>query len=192
MPVKVESPDLAQMLRTLQAASKDAPKAFKLALNASRRIAKKDSASQSAKVYNVEEKRIAKDLRPKEIDGFTFVIIGGKGRRPPSLLAYGAEQNARGLLVTVKKKRGPRLIRPAFIANGWNGNRLPFLRFGPKRVMKKGRYQGKLRQPLFALYGPSVADMLTNNEVYNPIHARFIEIVSEDLTKRITRAIKRG
>ena len=58
MPVKVESPDLAQMLRTLQAASKDAPKAFKLALNASRRLAKKDSAEQCAKVYNVAEKRI--------------------------------------------------------------------------------------------------------------------------------------
>jgi hypothetical protein len=192
MPVTVESPDLREMLRTLQAASKDAPKAFKLALNASRRVAKKDSAVQSAKVYNVGEKRIEKDLKLKPIDGFEFVIIGQKGRRPPSLLQYGAEQNAQGLVVSVIKSRGRRLIKSGFIATSPNGNRLPFIRFGPKRIMKKGRYEGKLRQPLFALYGPSVADMLINNEVYNPIHDRFIGLVSEELTKRISRAIKRG
>lgn len=193
MPVKVESPDLAQMLRTLQAASKDAPKAFKLALNASRRIAKKDSATQSAKVYNVVEKRIEQDLTAKAIQGYEFSIIGRKRKRGPSLVAYGATKSARGLAVTVIKGRGQKIVRAAFIANGAGGtNRLSFIRAGIKRVMKSGRYKGRIRQPIKALYGPSVADMLTNNEVYNPIHARFIEIVSEDLTKRITRAIKRG
>lgn len=193
MPVKAESPDLAQMLRTLQAASKDAPKAFKLALNASRRIAKKDSATQSAKVYNVAEKRIEQDLTAKAIQGYEFSIIGRKRKRGPSLVSYGATKSARGLAVTVIKGRGQKVVRAAFIANGAGGtNRLAFIRAGKKRVMKSGRYEGRIRQPIKALYGPSVADMLTNNEVYNPIHARFIGIVSDELTKRIFRAIKRG
>ncbi len=193
MPVKAESPDLAQMLRTLQAASKDAPKAFKLALNASRRIAKKDSATQSAKVYNVAERRIEQDLTAKAIQGYEFSIIGRKRKRGPSLVSYGATKSARGLAVTVIKGRGQKVVRAAFIANGAGGtNRLAFIRTGIRRVMKSGRYKGQIRQPIKALYGPSVADMLTNNEVYNPIHARFIGVVSEDLTKRISKAIKRG
>ena len=193
MPVKVESPDLAQMLRTLQAASKDAPKAFKLALNASRRIAKKDSATQSAKVYNVAEKRIEQDLTAKAIQGYEFSIIGRKRKRGPSLVAYGATKGARGLAVTVIKGRGQKTIRAAFIANGVGGtNRLAFIRTGIKRAMKAGRYKGQIRQPIKALYGPSVADMLTNNDVYNPIKARFVTVVSDELTKRISRALRRG
>lgn len=193
MPVKIQSDSLVQMIATLQAASKDAPKAFKLALNASRRIAKKDAAQQSANVYNVAEKRIEQDLTAKPIEGYEFKIIGRKRKRGPSLVAYGATKDARGLAVTVIKGRGRKIIRAAFIAKGAGGsNVLAFQRSGKKRIMKAGRYKGKLRQPIKAKYGPSVADMLTNNEVYNPIHARFIGIVSEDLTKRISRAIKRG
>jgi hypothetical protein len=181
------------MLRTLQAASKDAPKAFKLALNASRRVAKKDSAVQSAKVYNIGEKRIEQDLTAKPIEGYEFKIIGRKRKRGPSLVAYGAEKDARGLAVKVIKKRGRKIIRAAFIAKGAGGsNLLAFKRSGSKRIMKAGRYKGKLRQPIKSRYGPSVADMLINNEVYNPIHDRFIGLVSEDLTKRISKAIKRG
>lgn len=193
MPVKVESPDLAAMLRTLQAASKDAPKAFRLALNASRRVAKKDSAAQSAKVYNVAEDRIAQDLTAKSVQGYEFSIVGRKRKRGPSLVSYGAKKDARGLAVTVIKGRGQKIVRAAFIAKGLGGsNQLAFMRTGAKRVMRAGASRGQFKQPIRALYGPSVADMLTNNDVYNPIHERFIGIVSDELTNRISKAIKRG
>lgn len=193
MPVKVKSPDLAALLRDLQAASKDAPKSFKLAMLSARRIAKKDSADQSAKVYNIAADRIGKDLTSKGITGYDFSIVGRKRRRGPSLVAYGASRGAAGLTVTVIKSRGPKVIRSSFIANDLSGkNKLAFVRDGAKRIMRAGRYAGKFRQPLRALYGPSVADMLINNAVYNPIHDRFISNVSSDITKRIIRALKRG
>jgi len=197
MPVKVDSPDLAQMLRTLQAASKDAPKAFVLAMKASRSKSKADTAVQCVAIYNLAEKRVTQDLTVKPIEGYTYSIIGRKRKRGPSLISYGATQNATGLAVTVIKSRGAKRIPSGFIRRGIgrgeaDGNVLAFIRVGSKRKMKAGRYVGQTRQPIKALYGPSVADMLTNNDVYNPIKARFVTVVSDELAKRISRALRRG
>lgn len=197
MPVAVKSPDLAEMLRTLQAASKDAPKAFGLAMKASRGKSKADTAVQSSAIYNLPEKRVTQDLTVTPIVGYTYSVIGRKRKRGPSLISYGATQNATGLAVTVIKGRGAKRIPSGFIRRGLGGansegSLLPFVRAGSKRKMKKGRYAGKVRQPIKALYGPSVADMLTNNDVYNPIKARFVTVVSDELSKRISRALRRG
>ncbi len=192
MPVKVESPDLAEMLRTLQAASKDAPKSFKLAMNGARNKSKADTATQSSAIYNVAEKRVTQDLTVKAVEGYTYSIVGRKRKRGPSLIAYGAKQNSDGLSVTVIKQRGAKRIPSGFVNRGLGGNLLAFVRKGAKRKMKAGRNVGKIRQPIKSLYGPSVADMLTNNAVYNPIKARFVTVVSDELTKRISRALRRG
>lgn len=75
---------------------------------------------------------------------------------------YGARdlrKSGRG--VSYRVFNGQRSIRPhAFMATLLGGGVHVVHREGPKRRMKKGRYIGKMKQPLVVDYGPTAAQML--------------------------------
>ena len=78
-----------------------------------------------------------------------------------SLINFGARQTRTG--VSSQILRGQRDVDAgAFIAPLLGNNRQAVERVPgePKRRMTRGRYVGRMRQPLHLLYGPSVAQML--------------------------------
>lgn len=191
MPISIRPDGLVDLVESIKAASADSDKSFRLAINGARRKSKRLTQQSCANEYNVSEDRIGKDITVRQAAGYAYSVIGRKRKSGPSLIQYGATQNSSGLTVTVSKRNGPKRIRSGFIRNGSSGNLLAFVRRGAPRVMKMGRYAGKVRQPIKALSGPSVADMFNNSSVFDAIQSNFFSTVSDELSARLVRAMKK-
>lgn len=106
--------------------------------------------------YNIGAARLRKDLGTSILaDGLRITgYFRGIGLRN-----FGARQTGAG--VTAAVFRGARSLRAgAFLAPMLGGGVQAVRREGEKRLMTKGRYFGKRRQPLLLEYGPSAAQML--------------------------------
>jgi hypothetical protein len=79
--------------------------------------------------------------------------------KPLPLIAFGARQTMTGVSVEVTKGKRA-IIRSAFIATMQSGHKGVFQRRGTKQIMGKGRYAGKLRQPIYELFTASVSSAL--------------------------------
>jgi hypothetical protein len=106
--------------------------------------------------YNVPAGRLAKDLSAQEFPSSVRL----KGRfKGIGLINFAARQTLKGVTYSIfRGKRG--LLDGAFIATLPGGNVQVMERFGAKRIMTRGRYVGKLRQPIHTQYGPTAAQML--------------------------------
>lgn len=113
--------------------------------------------------YNLKARRVGQDLRAVA-RGDGVLLIGRD--RPIGVIQYGAKFSRRNGVTVQFEKGGPRerLGRGIFIATGLSGNRHVFERHGAKRTMQKGRYAGKQRQPIQAMYAGSVANFLRDPE----------------------------
>lgn len=151
-------------------------------------------------VYNLPQKRVAGPLAVRVAGNRRGFVISGNPK-PISFVSYGARALARGG-VRVRIFRGrAQLVRGAFAADAPRaadagedtpGNRLFWIRTGqPKRVMTKGRYEGKRREPIRALTGPSVADHLNNPDVRGRIERFFVNRMSTELRRRLSRLLAR-
>lgn len=109
--------------------------------------------------YNLGSRRILKDLGCRTGNGYVDLIGADRGI---GLMQYGAKQTAAGIRVRFKSAGAPELFKGYFLATGLSGNRHAWARVGGKRAMQKGRYKGKRRQPIQALYEGSIAEFLTD------------------------------
>lgn len=132
--------------------------------------------------YNIKAGRIRKDLGAYLLKDGVRVIGYFRGI---GLLSFGARQTRTG--VTASVFRGKRTLREgAFIARLLNGNEQVVRREGAPRVMTKGRYVGKRRQPLVVEYGPTAAQMLRKGR--RPEH--LLDYARGLLGKEIDRQLK--
>ena len=92
--------------------------------------------------------------------------------------SYGAKQTAKGVRVKVIKSGGMKLIRGGFSPKKFNG--VPFKRLG------------RSQYPIAPIVGPSTADMLNNPPVCKPLQVRLVTRASDELNRRITRALASG
>lgn len=106
--------------------------------------------------YNIRAARVRKDLS-LSLNRDNVRVTGHW--RGVGLSQFGARQTRKG--VTAAIFRGRRSLYPsAFHARLLSGNVQVVERQGEKRLMTKGRYVGKRRQPLVTRYGATVAQML--------------------------------
>lgn len=129
--------------------------------------------------YNIKAARINQDLRASFVsDGIKLV-----GRSHGiGLINFGARQTRTGVSTSIKK--GKRTLEEhAFIAPGLGGNRQVFMRTGIKRRMQKGRYAGRIREAIEALYGPSVAQMLKHGERPQRMEQAADQIIEKELDR---------
>jgi hypothetical protein len=75
------------------------------------------------------------------------------------LVAFGARQTKTGVSVEVTKGKRA-IVKHAFLATMQSGHKGVFMRRGPKRMAGKGKYAGKMRQPIYETYTASVASTL--------------------------------
>lgn len=106
--------------------------------------------------YNIPAGRIGKDLSATEFPSSVRL----KGRfKGIGLINFAARQTLKGVTYSIfRGRRG--LLDGAFIATLPGGNVQVMERSGAKRLMTRGRYVGKLRQPIHTQYGPTAAQML--------------------------------
>lgn len=175
MPVTATSPDLVALVRRLGSASKDAPVAFKQALSSVARAGKTETKRAAVVEYNLSQKRVEEGLTVKQSDG---AVVIRASRKPITVRSYGARQTKKGVVVKVLKSGGRKLIRAGFSPAKFNGT--PFKRLG------------RSQYPIAPIVGPSVADMLNNAKVSEPLGKRLIVRASDELNRRITRALASG
>lgn len=175
MPVVVESPDMAALVRRLGSVSKDAPRAFSQTIVSVGRASKTETTRAGAAVYNISTRRIGEAVRVDTSQNTVFIT--GK-RKPITVRSYGAKQTARGVRVKVIKSGGMKLIRNGFSPKKFNG--VPFKRLG------------RSQYPIAPIVGPSAADMINNELVFKPLQVRLVTRASDELNRRITRALASG
>jgi hypothetical protein len=111
--------------------------------------------------------RETKGIQARQIDSaITMVFATTKPvwaliakAKPLPLFAFGARQVKSGVSVEVTKGKRA-IVRHAFLATMQSGHKGVFLRRGTKQRMAKGRYVGKLKQPIFELFTASVSNAL--------------------------------
>jgi hypothetical protein len=178
-----------KLMRSVLLRSENSQKEFKRARESIRRAAFTESKKQVAQVYNLTQARIAKDLIVRNTDA--GVEVRGN-RRTITFISYGWRKSAKGLRGKILKGSAPHVFTGSFNARGLAGdvegvNSLAFYRHGEKRLMKKGRYKGKIREPIKSLHGPSVADALKDTRVGIPLKARIMARAGKELRRRLLR-----
>lgn len=73
-----------------------------------------------------------------------------------ALSRYPHRQTRTGVSVGILRGEGRKTIRTAFVNKGVGNNVFSRDKGAEKRRMTRGRYAGKLRQPISKLYGPSI------------------------------------
>jgi len=179
------------LAQKLADAAKDAPLALERALTDIARAGNTEAKRAAKAIYNLPSARIAQDLKSRK-DGGSVIVTGARGQRGPLLLSYGAVQRRAGLVVKVIKANGRKTIKGGFVAAGLSGEPVSFLRSGEKRRMRAGRNIGQLKQPLRALRGPSVANMLEKEAVNSVIVDRFVFRANDIFSKRLKKALGVG
>lgn len=175
MPVVVESPDMVALVRRLGSVSKDAPKAFQQTLSTVARASKTETKRAAVVEYNLSQKRVDEGTKVSQKDG---AVVIRASRKPITIRSYGARQTKNGVVVKVLKSGGRKTIRDGFSPVKFNG--VPFRRLG------------RSQYPIAPIVGPSVADMLNNPKVYGPLGKRLVVRASDELNRRITRALASG
>jgi hypothetical protein len=109
---------------------------------------------------------------------------------------FGARQKKSGVSYKISTKgekgfaegafQGP---RPGAIKASWKGR--VFKRKGPKVKMSKGRYAGKMRQPIVQLFGPSPWGVFVKNDMKPEINRDTQAYLVKQIERRI-RAINGG
>jgi hypothetical protein len=174
--VKLDSSEVKALEKVFGiTAPRELKKSMRRALSRTRSGSKTDTSKRVREEYNIQARRLKKDVvltRPN-YSSFSFRVIGRK--RPISLISFRGKggpprQVASGVSAAVEL--GSReVIRHAFIRTGLNGNKQVFTRYArgggllPKVRMSRGSNAGQVKRKLRALKGPSVADMMLGSEV---------------------------
>jgi hypothetical protein len=128
------------------------------------------SALRAMRAEGSRRIRETKGIQARQIDtALSMVFPTGKPiwslvakGKPLPLIAFGARQTRAGVSVEVTKGKRS-IINAAFIATMQSGHKGVFMRRGPKRIASKGRYAGKMRQPIYELFTATISSALAKN-----------------------------
>lgn len=184
---KVDTRGIDELRKRFQDAARESPKEIKRLIVSTQRAAGTESRRAAVAIYNITQSRLAEDQVVIPTD--KGVIVRGQ-KKPISSLSYKVKQHGKGLRLRVLKKGKTTTFEPGFLERGKG---LPFYRTKgeAKRVMAKGRYAGKMRQPVHFLAGPSAADMMKDTRVSVPMKERIWGRVRKEFSSRIDRLTRK-
>lgn len=184
MRAVLDSKAILEQGRRFALATLEAPKEFDRAKQTLRKQARTESKEAVAVVYNLPVGRAAKGIKSETTPAGVRVIADNK---PITLISYRFRQLRSGLKGRVFASGSETSIKSGFINPGLGGARITFRREGEKRIQKAGRYAGKVRQPIRALYGPSIADAAKNPKVSAEMRERIFGRADVELRRRLLR-----
>ena len=142
--------------------------------------------------YSMKAKDIKGDIsKPRLADGGTTAIIR-LSRRPRTAAAFSGRLSASGYSFAIFK--GKRSSVLGGFEGTFNGVRLPYYRTGAaKRAMKKGRYQGKIREPITVISGVSLGSMFLGNSRFGDVMQKEVgERMQQQFLVGVDRELKRA
>lgn len=195
--IEVRSKDLGRLAADLERASKNFQRDKKRAITSAARASRTQVTREASAIYNVSTRRIGQDVSVRNHpDGFTLT----GDARTVTFAAFGAKQigkpgKSQGVRVTVIRAEGQKTVRSGFVATGLSGNKLPFTRTGRQKISPlRGRYAGTKakREPIRALTGPSVADMMNNELVFEKVESFAFNRLGAEISRQLARYIEGG
>jgi len=171
LEVSFKKDSMNRVKQIMESIGANVRKELAVAVNNTVREAKKPAAKELGKVFFVPNKTLKKLVGQKRRANerrVEAVMVLREGY-PFPLKFFKPVHGAAGVTVKmdkrIKGKKGESLIagafqgpRPGVMKRTWKGN--VFARQGDKRKMTKGRYAGKMRQPIVKLFGPSPAQAI--------------------------------
>lgn len=152
--------------------------AMRSAINKVLRQAKTLASKELRTVYRLKKVDIDRGMSLKLARGNDFtgtLEIGGKKLK---LAIFPHRQLKVGVKVTIIRQ-APKKIPGSFIAVLSSGHEGIFKRKGSKRIMTKGRYKGKLREPIVELVGPSIPQLFAGQKIIPKLKALVREKLPE-------------
>lgn len=157
-------------------------------------------AREIGKIVNLKIGVIKEELRtvrqPTPADPAVTFEVRGKSI---ALREFGAKPTRRGVSVLVLKGSGRKVVKGAFMARGYGDNLQVFKRESlitglpvRKKVMKAGRYKGKLREPIDSLRGPDVLSQYIKEPVQQAGISTWTNRLPVELDREATFALKRA
>lgn len=190
MPVVVASPQLAELQRQLAGVSKDTRRAMGRALSSTQRATVTETGRALAESYTAGSRRIKANTRASKVNttDLSFTITGL--RKPIQLQEYRHRMSKRdGVSAQVKKGDGFKRIPTAFKSSAGNfGGGGSKARIFQRQRLLGGGQVGRL--PIAVLHGPSVADMLSNDQVVNRIGGFALNKLTAEITRQIEVAFR--
>lgn len=191
MPIVVESRQLTALQRQLDAVAKDSRRSMGRALSSTQRATVTETGRALAENYTAGSRRIKSNTRASKVNtqDLSFTITGL--RKPIQLQEYKHKASKRaGVSAQVRKTEGFKRIPTAFKASAGN--------FGggggsKARVFQRQRLAGGGqvgRMPIVVLFGPSVADMLNNEQVVSRIGGFALNKLTAEIVRQIEVAFR--
>jgi gas vesicle protein len=166
-----------------------------IALNETAKNLQSQWAKEIGQELAVAQKEIKKTLRreiAKEGGELKSSVTQNKDKRLP-LKLFKPSFTKTGVTYRAYKEKDRLKLRNSFIP-GQRGRYTSvafgghvFTRQGAKRLMTKGRYAGKMRQPIVKRYGPSAFDTTKKFEISKTLTNKAQERLIYELNKRIRR-----
>ena len=167
--------------RELGAMARKLPTFHKRAIGTLRRSLPTEARRSIQDEYNIKAGRVRQDLSVRNLSDGLRLTGHFKGI---GLRNFAARQTLKG--VTSQIMKGKRsLDEGAFMAPLLGGGVQAVERGGEKRVMTRGNYQGKKRQPLYVLYGATVAQMLRKGRRPERLKDFAIGVLSTDMDRQL-------
>jgi len=144
----------------------------------------KDVALAQKEIKKTLRREIAKEAEP------TAAVVQKKEKRLP-LKSFKPTFNRSGVSYRAYKGKGRTTLKDSFIPGRRGSSTLVafgghvFTRQGAKRLMTKGRYAGKMRQPIVKRFGPSAFDTTNKFEIPKKLMNLSRQRLLDELGKRV-------
>ena len=195
--IEIDKGKLKELRASVDKAGKSFPKELAGAINQVGRKTRLDMGREVRKVIAVKKKpseRHIKVVSKATAEHLQTVVTLSKGKKPyrPGLQDFGAKQHGSGVSYRISKTGGRKTVKGAFMGPK-PGVLAPWLyggvykrTGGAKTKARKGRYAGKMREPIIKLNGVSVYAAYKKNNLTGPQ----IKTINAELAKEMDRRIK--
>jgi hypothetical protein len=190
--IEINRAQLQRLTDAVNASGKKLSKEIAGAINQVSRKTKLEMGREIRKQVAIPKDEVEKPLKIKtQATGESLSAIVSLKETPRlGLRHFGAKQDKRGVSYKISKTGGRGRIdgafmgpKPGVIRINWRGN--VFVRVGPARKMTKGRYQGKMRQPIQQRFGVSAYGTYKKNDMAGPQ----LKAIEDELSKQLDRRI---
>jgi len=201
LTVTLDREDVREVERVLSGIRNGADTAILRSVNKALTGAKTDMARETAKILNLTQKRIKKDIKVKKASKTNLSGRVESTGKPVNLMQFKARQKKKGVSVKVLKQGGRKTIPGAFIFVGRNQNQLVGWR---KKTSTNAQYIGsekkkpwmsygalprQYRFPIEGLYGPRIQDITARDEVINKIEVGAQQRMKKELAHQVQRIL---
>lgn len=194
--------DSSQMMRLKDAVGRAGKKVAKELSAAINQVSKKTRLDMGRAVretvaMNKEQSEKPISVALESTPSALRALVRLKKTKRLGLRHFGAKQDRKGVTYKIGKKGGRKRVNGAFqgpkpgvIKMSWKGN--VFIRRGAAVMASKGRYRGKMRQPIVQLNGVSAYGAYVKNNLTAPQVAAVFEQLVYQIERRINLNILRA